>query len=181
MCPNWNIRPIWIRPIGSMSEVQSPRPITPQSCQMPSELIRKGTTAIFSCPKTMTFFSASGPNRCSKRWHSEAGLHATGIVEQLRLAGLRRGRASRARTIAALCEASIQWQSALRAGEALAELRQNEAALRFFDEANKAATAAGFPTWSCPPHRNRQGVGAARVNPCGGFSVVWNSYLGLAI
>jgi len=70
-------------------------------------------------PKTMTFFSASGPNRCSKRWHSEAGLHATGIVEQLRLADYAEGVHREREQLLPYVKHSIQWQSALRAGEAL--------------------------------------------------------------
>ena len=72
----------------------------------------------------------------------QASLHATEVIEQLRMAQYADGLHHEREQLLPYVKHSIQWQSALRTGQTLAELGQNQAAIRSFEDGIKAAIAS---------------------------------------
>jgi glycosyltransferase involved in cell wall biosynthesis/Tfp pilus assembly protein PilF len=73
----------------------------------------------------------------------QANLHAIEIVEQLRLTEYANGLQREAQRMVSHVKHSVEWQAALRTGQALVELKQDQAAIRSFEEGIRSAVASG--------------------------------------
>ncbi|HTS18825.1 MAG TPA: glycosyltransferase [Verrucomicrobiae bacterium] len=75
----------------------------------------------------------------------QANLHMTEVIEQLRMGDVADEYNRKSQHLVSYAKYSIEWQSALRTGQALADLKQPAAAIRLLQDGVASAAASGQP------------------------------------